>query len=162
MVTYLLVGKTFHAGYYKGGFWFWNIFGLNIQFKNKFIHKNLSYKPRATLMIHTWTGGASEALSLAEIITATKHLLACKWWALYLNPISHGISDFAALTGRGLRDPPQKPMKWPYLPLLAIDNLLIGTVTDHMQKFQNLSEVSGFQNFVKLRFRITLTSEKWL
>ena len=36
----------------------------------------------------------------------------------------------------------------------------------HMQKFgprsQNLSKISGFQKFLKLRFRITLTSEKWL
>ena len=34
-----------------------------------------------------------------------------------------------------------------------------------MQKFgpkpQYLSEISGFQNFVKLRFRIALTGEKW-
>ena len=36
----------------------------------------------------------------------------------------------------------------------------------HMQKFgpkyQNLSEISGLKIFVKLRFRITLTSERWL
>ena len=37
---------------------------------------------------------------------------------------------------------------------------------DHMQKFgakpQKFSEISGFQTFVKLRFRITLTIKKWL
>ena len=42
--------------------------------------------------------------------------------------------------------------------------LLLGTFGDHMQKFgpksQNLSEISGFENIVSLRFPITLTLEK--
>ena len=76
------------------------------------------------------------------------------------NPTSYGILESRYLMGVG----PKISRK--ELSLTPCCYIAFVCLYIYMQKFgpksQNWSEISGFENFVKLRFRITLTSEKWL
>ena len=83
---------------------------------------------------------------------------------LWINPTSHGVSDSVAPMAGGLRGPPKKSRKDSFLTHVAIKHLLLGILRGHMQKIsqksQNLSKISGFQYFAKLRFSISLINKK--
>ena len=68
---------------------------------------------------------------------------------------------FCGSEGGGLLKPPLRNQWWSGLrPQVAIDTLLRYKFRDHIQNFgllsQKLSEISRFQNLVRLRFHVTL------
>ena len=110
---------------------------------------------------------------------APQNSLCSEWWLLWpwmMTHITVGCYVFTQspraykilwLLWGGLRGLPLRYQRrsnlWPHV---AINHLFVCIFRDHMQKFgpksQNLSEISGFENIVRLRFPITLTSEKLL
>ena len=99
------------------------------------------------------------------VLHPRKTLFVFKQWNIVylvclLNPISQGVSIPSHARGY-LITPLENPGRSDFRPLVALYKLDLFKNWVHIQKFGNkykkLSKISRFQNFEKLRFRLTLT-----